>query len=342
MPDNATSDLPRLFISYSHKDVAFVERLTETLSTAGVDFWIDVEKIYAGRRWYREVEQALDRCDVMLLIVTPNSMRSEHVENEWQYYLDVRKPVVPVILQAARMPFQLRRIQYVDFENTDFDEAFRFLLQTLSELRAELKTPPTYHVEKRFKLEVDEPSDIFPDAAGIRRVFHEFSFDLFRLWLERASQQVRILQTWLPVTEFWEGLLTAAENGADLHILLLDPHSPFARQRSRDLGHNESDTPDNIWASLQHLSDLTLREPALMEAHLQVRLYNSLPNYPVYLADHRGFVGFFPHSRHSMEFPNFEIRTHLWGTFTPFGKEVVADFERRWEHARPIRLPITE
>ena len=116
--------MTRIFISYRRDDEVFARRLATSLSDAGADVWIDVDDIPAGMKWSTAIQQGLKLCDVLIVLITPESMASGNVEDEWQYFLDEGKPVIPVLLREAEVHFQLRRIQYVDFESQPYDVAF--------------------------------------------------------------------------------------------------------------------------------------------------------------------------------------------------------------------------
>lgn len=119
--------MARLFISYSRRDEAFARLLAEALSGLGIEVWIDIEDIPVGMKWSSAIQGGLDVCDALIVIVSPYSVSSRNVEDEWQYYLDQSKPVIPVIFKSAKMHFQLNRIQYVDFDTQDFESAFNQL-----------------------------------------------------------------------------------------------------------------------------------------------------------------------------------------------------------------------
>jgi hypothetical protein len=121
-----------LFISYSRKDGEFARRLALSLSDSGADIWLDVEDIPAGVKWSTAVQQGLLQADVMLVIISPDSMKSKNVEDEWQYFLDMNKPIIPVLWKPTALHFQLSRVQYVDFHSNTYNVA---LFQLLTEIR---------------------------------------------------------------------------------------------------------------------------------------------------------------------------------------------------------------
>lgn len=123
--------MARIFISYSRVDEDFARRLADSLKNIGVDIWLDVSEIPVGVNWSSSIQEALDMCSAMLLIISPDSMQSENVENEWQFYIDEKKPIIPIMYRPTRLHFQLSRLQYIDFDQHNFDTALVFLYKAL-------------------------------------------------------------------------------------------------------------------------------------------------------------------------------------------------------------------
>jgi hypothetical protein len=124
--------MARVFISYSRKDEPFVRRIATDLDGYGVSVWLDVDEIPAGMKWSAAIQEGLITCDAMIIVISPDSMASRNVEDEWQYYLDRAKPLIPVRRAPADIHFQLNRLQYIDFHEQEYDIA-------LGLLRAELE-----------------------------------------------------------------------------------------------------------------------------------------------------------------------------------------------------------
>ena len=51
--------MAQVFISYSRKDLDFVEQLASDLKEAGLDVWYDVSNLHGGSRWSKEIERAI-------------------------------------------------------------------------------------------------------------------------------------------------------------------------------------------------------------------------------------------------------------------------------------------
>jgi hypothetical protein len=126
----------RIFISYSRANSNFVVRLAKDLKAAGHNIWLDQLDIPPGARWDAELERALEKCEIFMLILTPASMASENVKDEIGYAIDTQKRIVPVLLESASLPLRLRRFQYVDFTSKSYEdglESAERLLRNLSE-----------------------------------------------------------------------------------------------------------------------------------------------------------------------------------------------------------------
>jgi len=124
----------RVFISYARDDAPFATRLANSLLKQNIDVWIDTYRLTPGRSWARQIGEALDACQVMIVVLSPRSVASENVEDEWNYYLDQKKPTLCVRVEPCKIPYRLSKLQYIDFHEADFDQALARLLATLNTL----------------------------------------------------------------------------------------------------------------------------------------------------------------------------------------------------------------
>lgn len=121
----------KIFISYSRQDSHFALRLAHSLHSVGVITWMDIKDIPAGVRWSTGIQEGLKSCDIMIVIISPASMASQNVEDEWSYFVDEKKPLIPLLWKPAEVHYQLRRIQYIDFYSQEYALAFRRLCDEL-------------------------------------------------------------------------------------------------------------------------------------------------------------------------------------------------------------------
>lgn len=101
MPDIS---LPSIFFSYSRQDSTFVDRLEADFRARGFRTWVDRRMLEGGQEWEREIEAAIDRCSLMVLILSPAAVESRWVKKEYEYALAQRKGIVPVGFQPCTAP----------------------------------------------------------------------------------------------------------------------------------------------------------------------------------------------------------------------------------------------
>ncbi len=111
------------FISYSRINSDFALRLAKDLKAVGEDIWFDQLDIPTGARWDDEIEKALDKSEAFLIILSPESIKSQNVKDEVGYAIDAGKLILPVVIENCNVPFRLRRFQYVDFTNKPYENS---------------------------------------------------------------------------------------------------------------------------------------------------------------------------------------------------------------------------
>jgi len=111
-------------------------QLAADLKAAEANVWLDQLDIKPGKQWDLEIERALANCVELLVILSPAAVESRNVMDEVAFALEEGKNVIPVICSDCRIPFRLRRLQYVDFK-LDYAGALSTLRTALSSGRYE-------------------------------------------------------------------------------------------------------------------------------------------------------------------------------------------------------------
>ncbi|HEV7905879.1 MAG TPA: toll/interleukin-1 receptor domain-containing protein [Pyrinomonadaceae bacterium] len=76
------------FISYSHADKLFAQRLHDALQGQGIRCWLDKDQLLPGQKIYTEVDRGIRLWDKVLLCCSEDSLKSWWVENEIQIAFD--------------------------------------------------------------------------------------------------------------------------------------------------------------------------------------------------------------------------------------------------------------
>jgi WD40 repeat protein len=104
----------RLFISYAHANRKKVDELEKLLEKAGNEVWFDHELI-GGDNWWQRILDQIEQADVFVFALSPQSTGSAACRAEFQYALDLNKPILPILLKESELPVgKLRETQYVD------------------------------------------------------------------------------------------------------------------------------------------------------------------------------------------------------------------------------------
>jgi hypothetical protein len=134
--------MDQVFISYSHQDQEFVSRLALDLEKRGAQVWIDREDIHAGTKWQESIAQGVRACKAFLLVVSPESLKSEWANREFRLAVDSNRPVIPLLYRKARIPRELaaplESYQYIDFRQGSYGENLADLVASLAALGVEL------------------------------------------------------------------------------------------------------------------------------------------------------------------------------------------------------------
>lgn len=128
---------PRIFVSHSHKDDHFTQRLVDDLHAAGAQVWVDKVGITNGN-FMQRIDEALQQCDWMVLVLTPDAIASKYVQNEvytalhrvQQGYMRDVIPLLAAPCAPGSIPPQWDVLHRYD-ATRDFDGALGGLMRAL-------------------------------------------------------------------------------------------------------------------------------------------------------------------------------------------------------------------
>lgn len=88
-----------IFLSYSHEDKAYAHRLEKALKRRGFEVWLD-DRIDYGTQWPKKIQEKLDGCKVLILVMTAHSYDSSWVQSELSRAKRKRKNIFPLLLEG--------------------------------------------------------------------------------------------------------------------------------------------------------------------------------------------------------------------------------------------------
>jgi len=122
-----------VFISYSRKDKAFVQRLHEAIVAENRETWVDWEGIPLTADWWAEIQEGIEAADTFVFILSPDSVSSKVCNAEVEYAAKLKKRIVPIVYRDTKdVPEKLARLNWVfGRESDNFSSFFRSLMKTI-------------------------------------------------------------------------------------------------------------------------------------------------------------------------------------------------------------------
>jgi TolB-like protein len=124
----------QFFLSYSRQDSEFALKLARDLRADGLPVWIDQLSLVPGRNWDRSIEAALNASAGVIVLLSPDSIKSDNVLDEVALAVDESKEILPVLLADCSIPLRLRRKQHIGFVGSDYASGLSRLKQALNKV----------------------------------------------------------------------------------------------------------------------------------------------------------------------------------------------------------------
>ncbi len=109
-----------MFLSYARHDRNQARTVSDTLKAAGIDVWDAAESVTPGENWARSIGNALENCNAMVVLISPEAMKSDDVKREIEFALtapNFADRVLPVLIKEAKdAPWILRNFQYLPWK----------------------------------------------------------------------------------------------------------------------------------------------------------------------------------------------------------------------------------
>ena len=134
--------MTQVFISYSRKDLAFVSRLAADLTGANFDVWYDLSRLAGGDRWQLEIENALQKSQFVIVVLSPDSLGSEWVEKECLYASQLKRKVIPLMYHPCDLPLRFANMNYIDVQGDKYIQNYADILKVLSVDEATISSLP--------------------------------------------------------------------------------------------------------------------------------------------------------------------------------------------------------
>ena len=125
-PATAEDGEATVFISYSRKDMAFVDRLDAGLQARGVRTLVDRAAIEIGEPWRARLEDLIRRAETIVFVLSPDSIGSPVCAEEVAYGRRLGKRFIPVVARRVdnpNVPEALSELNYVYLDDEETYDA---------------------------------------------------------------------------------------------------------------------------------------------------------------------------------------------------------------------------
>jgi hypothetical protein len=188
-----------VFVSYSHQDAKFVERLIEQMDRLDINVTYDKWLIRVGDSIIEKIAGAIEKASAVIAVLSHNSVTSNWVRKELSLAMtgeiDGKSvKVLPVVIDDCSIPLAIADKLFADFRNgfycgvlqlldaigreaspIDGDEYYRRLSVTLTGYR-ELEEILSSSNPSKIREFLKQNDDVLKDAFGARLVAWDFEW----------------------------------------------------------------------------------------------------------------------------------------------------------------------
>lgn len=171
-----------VFLSHSRADKKFISRLAVDLAVRGIPVWFDTWEMEAGDRLYDRVFNGIDESTLLIIALSPDSVKSRWVQKELSAALAKedklnRKVIIPIKIAACEAPLSIADRIYADFS-----VGYLRAVETLEIVN--LHQMPHIH-------DVSPDQQILPLAFSRGLILNEYNFKIFiRSWFRAYKRGI--------------------------------------------------------------------------------------------------------------------------------------------------------
>ncbi len=124
--------MSQVFVSYSRRDLSFVERMIRDLKQAGIVAWYDLSGLEGGERWGEKIQKAIRESDCVIVVLSPDSVNSEWVEREFLFASNLKKKIIPLMYRQCELPFDYLNLNYIDVQGENYQLNYEKILRSIN------------------------------------------------------------------------------------------------------------------------------------------------------------------------------------------------------------------
>lgn len=120
----------KIFISYSIKDLDFVEKISEDLNRNDFQVVKYNDALLVGDNIRDKLEQSISKADSIVVVLSKKASESPWISEEIALAQKHNKVILPVLRENVKLPPELSLLYYADFTN-DYENPLNLLIKSL-------------------------------------------------------------------------------------------------------------------------------------------------------------------------------------------------------------------
>ncbi|MEC4813146.1 MAG: TIR domain-containing protein [Scytonema sp. PMC 1069.18] len=225
---NANNLMTQVFLSYSEKERAFMEKIAATLKREAFTVWTNKTDIKTGSDFKEAIFRGIEEADNLVYLMSVESLQSEYCQQEISHALSVNKRIIPVLIEELdieKIPPELRALQFIKFAAPQEEERYRADAAKLIHI---LRQDAAYYEQHKILLAKALKWERQKHNPSI--LLRGYNLRNTEAWLKVAKQNTQHLPTPLQAEFIAESLKQPPNAAIDVFICYSRADSEFTRK----------------------------------------------------------------------------------------------------------------
>jgi glutaredoxin-related protein len=128
--------MSHIYISYSHKDIKFADRIAKAIEKNGINVWIDRENMVPAASWTQQIYQAIENAEAFFFLISPDSIKSRLLQNEISHAVNNNKRIISILIRDIHhevLPPEIAHTQWISCQDgvDDFESAIGLMIRAM-------------------------------------------------------------------------------------------------------------------------------------------------------------------------------------------------------------------
>lgn len=233
------------FICYDMADKILREKVSKSLSKAGITTWIHHKDISKSENYEEAIQRGIEQADNLIFFISNNSVLSEYCLKELRYALLLNKRVVPLLLEPLTPESQaiykgikrLQQIQYIDLTNNASEEHYQ---NDIKDLLREIHRDRRYY--EQHKVFLVQALKWETQGKNPSILLRGYNLQNAQTWLKTSSKRTSHKPIKIQEEFINESAAHAGEENIDVFISYSRNDGDFARKINEQLQINGRST----------------------------------------------------------------------------------------------------